>query len=220
MYAAPFRNSLIALAVAGALGLCAGAIAQTPEATDVDLNQTATTVFHLLRGLVRDDVSITCSVHEAPAVAHLDALHLEQALINLALNAEECLTRGRLHIGVSMEPTPGCADSRSASIRISGWNTNASESTPSAPAGDAGPIASSDLNLGAAYAIVRRNGGSLSVDHRPSTVAFTILFPAVATARGSVCFVRTTSRSGTRSRSRCCCHLWSFGRTRSTTAPS
>ena len=159
--------------------------AQTPEATDVDLNQTAMTVFHLLRGLVRDDVSITCSVHEAPAVAHLDALHLEQALINLALNAEECLTRGRLHIGVSMEPTPGSADSRSASIRISGWNTNASESTPSAPAGDAGPIASSDLNLGAAYAIVRRNGGSLSVDHRPSTVAFTILFPAVATARAA-----------------------------------
>ena len=36
MYAAPFRNSLIALAVAGALGLCAGAIAQTPEATRIE----------------------------------------------------------------------------------------------------------------------------------------------------------------------------------------
>ena len=150
------------------------------ELADTDLNQMVGSVHRLVRGLIEDDISITCDVDEHRAAARLDPHQVEQALVNLVLNAQEVITRGRIHLDVSIVPAVSPVDGASVRLRIAGSAAQLESAvSQSMLPRDPGPGL---LNLTASYAIIQRNGGTLAVERRAEAVVFTVSFPALADA--------------------------------------
>jgi signal transduction histidine kinase len=77
--------------------------ASPPELVEVDLNQTVASVHQSLRGLVHEGISLTCQLGDLPAAACIDSRQVEQALLNLVLNAQETLVHGCVELEVSLQ---------------------------------------------------------------------------------------------------------------------
>jgi two-component system cell cycle sensor histidine kinase/response regulator CckA len=60
----------------------------------VDLNEAVNRMNRLLRRLIGEDVELVSDLAPAPARVRVDPLHLEQVLMNLAVNARDAMPRG------------------------------------------------------------------------------------------------------------------------------
>jgi two-component system cell cycle sensor histidine kinase/response regulator CckA len=61
---------------------------------DVDLNQTVLGLQNMLTRVIREDITLRCEVAGEPATVRVDPAQIEQALINLVLNARDALPAG------------------------------------------------------------------------------------------------------------------------------
>jgi len=69
---------------------------------EVDLNRTVLGLEGMLTRLIREDITLTCEVADAAAFVKIDPTQIEQAILNLVLNARDALPAGgRIRIDVS-----------------------------------------------------------------------------------------------------------------------
>ena len=61
---------------------------------EVDLNQTVLGLESMLTRLIREDISLTCEVSDELALVKIDPTQVEQAILNLVLNARDALPAG------------------------------------------------------------------------------------------------------------------------------
>ena len=74
---------------------------------DVDLNQAVSGLQTMLTRLIREDITLTCRLAPSPAIVRIDPAQLEQAILNLVLNARDALpTGGRIGIEVDLVRRP------------------------------------------------------------------------------------------------------------------
>jgi two-component system cell cycle sensor histidine kinase/response regulator CckA len=152
-------------------------VAIEPEFADIDLNRIIAAVHQSLRGLLRHSVAFSWSTHDGPVLARVDGSQMEDAIASLVLKAQDLVARGHVHLGLSIGAAVTPQRAPTACVRIA---ATALEGEPPAPA----PIAldprleSRGLHLSAAYAVIRRNGGTLAVDCRSEAVVFTVSLPA------------------------------------------
>ena len=86
---------------------------QVLVAQEVDLNQTVLGLQSMLTRLIREDIRLTCEVADEPALVTVDRTQIEQAILNLVLNARDALPAGgwiRLDVarltGADVAPPP------------------------------------------------------------------------------------------------------------------
>ena len=63
---------------------------------DVDLNQTVLGLQSMLTRLIREDITLHCEVADEPALVKIDPTQIEQAILNLVLNARDALPARRM----------------------------------------------------------------------------------------------------------------------------
>ena len=61
---------------------------------EVDLNQTVLGLQSMLTRVIREDITLTCEVADEPALVKIDPTQIEQAILNLVLNARDALPAG------------------------------------------------------------------------------------------------------------------------------
>lgn len=61
---------------------------------EVDLNRTVLGLQSMLTRLIREDITLTCEVAAEPAFVRIDPTQIEQAILNLVLNARDALPAG------------------------------------------------------------------------------------------------------------------------------
>jgi two-component system cell cycle sensor histidine kinase/response regulator CckA len=61
---------------------------------EVDLNQTVLGLQSMLNRVIREDITLTCAAATEPAVVRVDPAQIEQAILNLVLNARDALPAG------------------------------------------------------------------------------------------------------------------------------
>lgn len=77
----------------------------------VDLNCSVASMRDTLTSVLRDDIQLTLQVDSAPAHVVIDPYDLEQALLNLAINARDALpVGGTIYIDVAREAVPAPPD--------------------------------------------------------------------------------------------------------------
>ena len=67
---------------------------QVLQPQEVDLNQTVLGLQSMLTRLIREDIKLTCHVADEPALVRIDPTQIEQAILNLVLNARDALPAG------------------------------------------------------------------------------------------------------------------------------
>jgi signal transduction histidine kinase/CheY-like chemotaxis protein len=178
---------------------------------DVDLNLAVSGLQSMLVRLIRADITLTCSLAPVPAVVRIDPTQIEQAILNLVLNARDALPAGgeiRLEVSVV----------RQSEIEVPadlGWHggdlvrlrvvDNGIGMSPEARAHLFEPFFTTKevgkgtgLGLASVYGIVRQSNGLITVASEPGQGSvFTMHFPIASRsdvvaepARGSVPQVR------------------------------
>jgi two-component system, cell cycle sensor histidine kinase and response regulator CckA len=171
---------------------------------EVNLNHTIAGLKTMLCHLIREDITLVCDPAPAPAVVRIDPAQIEQAILNLVLNARDALPGGgvirlevarvpRSAIRVPVEQ-PLTADEY-VQLRVvdNGVGMSADARAhlfePFFTTKDVGK--GTGLGLASVYGIVRQSNGLIAVDSEPGAGSvFTMYFPAV----------HARSASGTRSR--------------------
>ncbi|HEY1911239.1 MAG TPA: ATP-binding protein [Vicinamibacterales bacterium] len=163
---------------------------------DVDLNQTVAGLKSMLGRLIREDITLHCELSPTAATIRIDPTQLEQAIINLVLNARDALPAGgdvRLEVTRVERPRSGVpADHLSAAseyIRLRVIDNGVGIS-PDAMAHLFEPFFTTKavgkgtgLGLASVYGIVRQSNGFIAVESAPGSGSiFTMHFPAVATS--------------------------------------
>jgi two-component system cell cycle sensor histidine kinase/response regulator CckA len=166
---------------------------QTLRPKDVDLNEVVAGLQGMLGRLIREDITLTCALTQTPAIVHVDATQIEQALVNLVLNARDALPAGgEIRIELARVPRrgghPGGGAARRATdfVRLRVIDTGVGMS-PEARAHLFEPFFTtkevgqgSGLGLASVYGIVRQSEGTIEVDSAPGKgTMFTLHFPAV-----------------------------------------
>ena len=163
---------------------------------DVDLNQTVTGLKSMLTRLIREDITLSCELADRPATVKVDPTQVEQAILNLVLNARDALPVGghiRLEVACvrrsQVEVPPDLQSMASDYVRLRviddgvGISAEAREHLfePFFTTKDIGK--GTGLGLASVYGIVRQSNGFIAVESQPgSGTVFTIHFPAVAKA--------------------------------------
>jgi two-component system cell cycle sensor histidine kinase/response regulator CckA len=164
---------------------------------DVDFNQTVTGLQGMLRRLIREDVSLSCELSPDPVVARIDPIQLEQAIINLVLNARDAVAPvgGEIRIEVALI-SGGDAELSRDIINV---NTdyvrlrvvdNGAGIAPEVRAHLFEPFFTTKevgkgtgLGLASVYGIVRQSNGFIAFEtERGKGTTFTMHFPAVQRA--------------------------------------
>ena len=162
----------------------------------VDLNQTIAGLRTMLVRLIREDISLVCEPAPAPAVVRIDPAQIEQAILNLVLNARDALPAGgwiRLDVAAvgraDVEPPPDVTLTSDRYVRLrvadNGVGVSAEARThlfePFFTTKGVGK--GSGLGLASVYGIVRQSNGFITVESEPGAGSvFTMLFPAAPTA--------------------------------------
>jgi PAS domain S-box-containing protein len=164
---------------------------------DVDLNLTITSVKSMLCHLLREDVSLVCDPAPAPATVRIDPAQIEQAILNLVLNARDALPTGgtiRLevtHVARGVVAALGLDQPLTAAdqyvrLRVADNGVGMSAEArahlfePFFTTKDVGK--GTGLGLASVYGIVRQSNGVIVADSEPGAGSvFTMYFP-VATA--------------------------------------
>ncbi len=145
-------------------------------AETVDVNQAVASLEPMLRGLLHEDVVLTCDRPDRPTPVWIDPKQTEQLILNLVLIAQDALPAGG-HIDVELSaveiaPRPNRASGETlaaghyARLRVS------DDGAGIAPGKDTGP------DLAAVNRTVQRYGGTIAVESEAGHgTTFTIHFP-------------------------------------------
>lgn len=146
----------------------------------ISLNDLVQEIENMLRPLIREDIELVLGLHATSPWIHADPGQVEQALINLVVNARDAMPDGgRLTI-----ETHNLAAGDSVLLRVSDTGMGM---TPEVRARVFEPFFSTKqpgkgtgLGLSVVYAVVRQSGGSIRVYSEPALgTTFEILLPAV-----------------------------------------
>ncbi len=159
---------------------------------DVDLNVTVSGLQSMLARLIRADITLSCALAPAPAIVRIDPTQIEQAILNLVLNARDALPAGgeiRLEVSLVRPSQPGAP-------LEPGWHgghlvrlrvvDNGVGLSPDARAHLFEPFFTTKdvgkgtgLGLASVYGIVRQSHGMITVESEPGAGSvFTMHFPA------------------------------------------
>jgi two-component system cell cycle sensor histidine kinase/response regulator CckA len=166
---------------------------QVLQPKDVDLNQTVAGLQTMLARLIRADITLTCALAPAPAIVRIDPTQIEQAILNLVLNARDALpAAGEIRLEVSLvrrsqvEAPPDLVWHGGDLVRLRVVDNGVGLS-PEARAHLFEPFFTTKdvgkgtgLGLASVYGIVRQSNGFLTVESEPDAGStFTMHFPAV-----------------------------------------
>lgn len=171
--------------------LLAVARRQPLEPTPVDVPETARTIVELFRRSLPEGVELALNEPAAPAIAYVDRAQLENALLNLAVNARDAVgSTGRIEIDIALRPleaaqarpldlAPGdyveirCRDDGSGVDKAVTDRVFEPFFTTKADSGGTG------LGLSVVYGFVRESDGAISFHSAPgSGTDVRILLPA------------------------------------------
>jgi PAS domain S-box-containing protein len=158
----------------------------------VDLRALLGNLRPMLQSVLKTEVSLNLELSDGPSLAHVDPSQIEQALLNLVINARDAIAgQGTIDVSLRHELTGGDAVETVSCPRIAltvrddgaGIHAGVREhifepffTTKDAERG-------TGLGLSIVYSIARQNGGSISVE---STLghgsAFTLRFPRLASS--------------------------------------
>jgi two-component system, cell cycle sensor histidine kinase and response regulator CckA len=158
---------------------------------EVDLNQTVLGLKSMLTRLIREDIRLTCEVADEPALVTVDRTQIEQAILNLVLNARDALPAGgwiRLDVarlsGPDVVPPPDAAPADAyVRLRVSDNGVGISPGArphlfePFFTTKEQGK--GTGLGLATVHGIVHQSHGWIDVFSEPGEGAsFTMYFPA------------------------------------------
>ena len=159
---------------------------------DVDLNQTVAGLQSMLARLIRADITLACSLAPSPAIVRIDPAQIEQAILNLVLNARDALPAGgeiRLEVSLvgrsQLDMPADLAWNAADFVRLRVVDDGVGMS-PDARAHLFEPFFTTKevgkgtgLGLASVYGIVRQSNGFITVESEPGAgTVFTMLFPA------------------------------------------
>jgi len=166
---------------------------QVLVAQDLDLNQTVAGLKSMLSQLIREDIALSCELSPTPAIVRIDPTQLEQAILNLVLNARDAMPCGghiRLEVArvsqsqveVPSDVTKGAAEYVQLRVVDDGVGI-----APEVRAHLFEPFFTTKalgkgtgLGLASVYGIVRQSNGFIAVESEPGRgTTFTMHFPAV-----------------------------------------
>jgi nitrogen-specific signal transduction histidine kinase len=160
---------------------------------DVDLNQTVLGLQSMLRRLIREDITLHCEVADEPALVKIDPTQIEQAILNLVLNARDALPAGGwIRLDVARLPAAAVerpADAEPAAtyvrLRVADNGAGIPDSArahlfePFFTTKDQGK--GTGLGLASVHGIVHQSRGWIDVASEPGHgAAFAMHFPAIA----------------------------------------
>jgi signal transduction histidine kinase len=156
--------------------------ARSGDRADIDLNEVARTSVDLRRFAVnRAGLAIDFTAAASPPMAHGNGAELQQAILNLVINAEHALAGTRGRIDVSAERSDSWAIVRVSDTREQSLG-NVDELFEPFVSSRA-PTDTSGLNLFAARAIAEAHGGAVAVDEHGSGTSFILRLPARSGSR-------------------------------------
>jgi two-component system, cell cycle sensor histidine kinase and response regulator CckA len=160
---------------------------------EVDLNHTIVSLQTMLSRLIREDIILSCDLTPQPAVIRIDPTQLEQAILNLVLNARDALPAGghiRLEVAhvdrsqMEMPPDHPPATGDYVRLRVADDGVGISAEArahlfePFFTTKEVGK--GTGLGLASVYGIVRQSNGLIAVESSPgSGTTFTMHFPSV-----------------------------------------
>lgn len=158
---------------------------------DVDLNKTVTGLHSMLARLIREDITLTFELSSTPPIVKIDPTQLEQAILNLVLNARDALPAGghirldvarvgRTEVEVPIDLPAPAADYVRLRVVDDGVGIS-----PEARAHLFEPFFTTKevgqgtgLGLASVYGIVRQSHGFITVESQPGNGStFTMHFP-------------------------------------------
>ena len=158
---------------------------------EVDLNQTVAGLQSMLARLIRADITLSCSLAAAPAIVRIDPTQIEQAILNLVLNARDAMPSGgaiRLEVSlvrrsqVDAPPDLGWHAGDLVRLRVVDDGVGISPEArahlfePFYTTKDVGK--GTGLGLASVYGIVRQSNGFITVESAPGAgTVFTMHFP-------------------------------------------
>ena len=158
---------------------------------DIDLNQTVAGLQTILARLIRADVTLSCELAPSPAIVRIDPTQIEQAILNLVLNARDALPAGgqiRLEVSLvrrsQMDVPPELASKVGDFVRLRvvdngvgiSPETRAHLFEPFFTTKEVGK--GTGLGLASVYGIVHQSNGIISVESEPGAGSvFTMHFP-------------------------------------------
>ncbi len=166
---------------------------QVLQPREVDLNRTLAGVTPMLRRVLREDVTLEVEPARRPAVVTIDPHQIEQAVLNLVLNARDALPMGGAiqvdlaHVTLAADDMP--SDRRGAAgryvrLRVIDNGTGIPSKVrahlfePFFTTKEQGK--GTGLGLASVYGIVHQSGGFVAVDSPPAGGSvFTLYFPAI-----------------------------------------
>ena len=163
---------------------------------DVDLNQTVAGLRSMLGRLIREDITLSCTLAPKPAIVRIDPTQIEQVLLNLVLNARDALPAGgeiRLDVALvarSKVTLPSdVAPIAGGFVRLR-VKDNGVGLSPEVRAHLFEPFFTTKevgkgtgLGLASVYGIVRQSNGFIAVESEPGAgTVFTMHFPAAIPA--------------------------------------
>jgi PAS domain S-box-containing protein len=160
---------------------------------EVDLNHTIVSLQTMLSRLIREDIILSCDLAPQPAVIRIDPTQLEQAILNLVLNARDALPAGghiRLEVAhvdrsqMEMPPDHAPAIGDYVRLRVADDGVGISAEArahlfePFFTTKEVGK--GTGLGLASVYGIVRQSNGLIAVESNPGRgTVFTMHFPSV-----------------------------------------
>jgi two-component system cell cycle sensor histidine kinase/response regulator CckA len=165
---------------------------QVLQPQEVDLNQTVQRLQSMLTRLIREDITLMCDVADEPALVKIDPAQIEQAILNLVLNARDALPAGgwiRIDVALLQAPDvvpPPDMAAADAYVRLR-VRDNGVGVSPDARAHLFEPFFTTKeqgkgtgLGLASVHGIVHQSQGWIDVDSVPGEGAtFTMHFPAI-----------------------------------------
>jgi CheY-like chemotaxis protein len=160
---------------------------QVQERATLDLRDVLQEFGTLVRPVLPTSIEYSLDVPERPAYATIDRMQIEQALLNLALNARDAMPKGgalSIVLDVVSRGLEGSAASEFARISVRDTGTGI---RPEVLARLWEPFFTtksrgSGLGLPMSRAILREHGGDLQADERANAgAAFTMLLPLAST---------------------------------------
>ncbi|PWT85535.1 MAG: hybrid sensor histidine kinase/response regulator [Blastocatellia bacterium] len=170
---------------------------QVLQSQEIDLNRTVNALLPMLKRVLREDIALRIDLAPSPAVVLVDQNQIEQAILNLVLNARDALPMGGAvqlaitQVTLTPEQVPtelGNAGGPYVRLRVS---DNGTGIPPEARAHLFEPFFTTKefgkgtgLGLASVHGIVHQSGGFITVDCPPSGGSvFTLYFPSVAPAQ-------------------------------------
>jgi two-component system cell cycle sensor histidine kinase/response regulator CckA len=164
---------------------------------EVDLNQTVLGLKSMLSRLIREDITLTCEVADAPALVKIDPTQIEQAILNLVLNSRDALPAGgwirldvaRLSASEVARPEDAAAADAYIRLRVGDNGVGISPGTrrhlfePFFTTKEQGK--GTGLGLASVHGIVHQSHGWIDVSSEPGEGAtFAMYFPAILVQPG------------------------------------